>query len=308
MDLALVSLFVLLAVPALELLAAGSTVRFLIAIPLLVFLPGYACLAMLFPGTAESTDPRWTGLNRGLDSVERAGLSFGLSLGIVPLVLIGVGSFQPLTLEIVLGSLALLTLVLTQVALLRRLQVPPNERYTVEPLTWARTMYARTFTNRGFAGQAAALLLVVGVVVGFGTIAVAVANPPDANAFTEFYVGTENEEGDLVTSGYPDTIDVDDSATLTFAVENHEQSSQQYFVVVQLQRVEDGEVVARDRLGSFDETVAAGETWQRTNELSPQRTGDDLRITYLLYRSEPPEEPTKENAYRHLHIWIEVVS
>lgn len=307
-DLAVVSLFVLFAIAVVELLPPGSTVRFVVALPLLVFLPGYACLAVLFPGTAESSDSRWTGLNRGLDTVERTGLSFGVSLAIVPLVLIGVGALQPLTLDVVLGALAALTLLLAQGALLRRLRLPPDERYGVEPVSRLRTTYDRAFADRGVVGQAAAILLVVGLVVGVGTVTVAVANPPDANTFTEFYVGTETEDGDVVTSGYPDTIGVDESATLAFGVENHEQSSQQYVVVVQLQQVDDGEVVARDRLGTFEETVPAGGTWQRTNEVSPDRTGDDLRVTYLLYRGEPPAEPTAENAYRHLHVWIEVVA
>jgi uncharacterized membrane protein len=248
------------------------------------------------------------GLNRGLDSVERTGLSFGLSLGIVPLVLVGVGALRPLTLEIVLGAVAAVTLLLTQVALLRRLRLPPGERYGDDVLSTARSAYDRLFADRGVVGQAAALVLVVGLVVGVGTVTVAVASPPNANAFTEFYVGTENADGDVVTSGYPDTVGVDESATLAFGVENHEQASQQYVVVVQLQRVADGEVVARDRLSAFEETVPAGGTWERTHELSPERTGDDLRITYLLYRGAPPAEPTAENAYRHLHVWIEVVA
>jgi len=307
-DLAAVSLFVLFAVTAVEVLPAGSTVRFVIALPTLVFLPGYACLAVLFPGTAESTDSRWTGLNRGLDTVERAGLSFGLSVAIVPLVLLAVGAVRPLTLDVVLGSIAALTLLLTQGALLRRLRLPPGERYGNDLLTTARTAYDRAFADRDVAGRAATVLLVVGLVVGAGSVTVAVANPPDANAFTEFYVGTETEDGDVVASGYPDEIGVDESTTLTFGVENHEQASQEYVVVVQLQRVEDGDVVARDRLGAFDETVPAGGTWQRATELSPDRTGDDLRVTYLLYRGEPPAEPTTENAYRSLHVWIEVIA
>lgn len=305
-DLAVLSLFVLASAVAIELLPPESTLRFLIALPLIAVLPGYACVSMLFPGVPESDDARWSGLKRGLDGVERAALGFGLSLAIVPLVLVAVGTVLPLTLEVVLVALCVVTLTFAQLASLRRLRLPPEARYGFHPLVRARDAYDSAFADRGVAGQAAALVLVVGMIAGVGSVAVAVGTQPDANTFTEFYVGTTNDDGELVTGGYPETVVVGEPATLTFGVENHERTTQEYVVVVQLQRVDDGEVVSRDRLGTFDETVPAGDTWQRTHDVVPSQTGDDLRITYLLYRGEPPEVPTTENAYRHLHIWIDV--
>jgi len=35
-------------------------------------------------------------------------------------------------------------------------------------------------------------------------------------------------------------------------------------------------------------------------------TGENLRVQYLLYRGDPPAEPTQENAYRSLHLWVDV--
>jgi len=41
--------------------------------------------------------------------------------------------------------------------------------------------------------------------------------------------------------------------------------------------------------------------------LEPTRTGEELRVQYLLYAGEAPETPTRENSYRDLHLWIDVV-
>jgi hypothetical protein len=35
-------------------------------------------------------------------------------------------------------------------------------------------------------------------------------------------------------------------------------------------------------------------------------TGERLRLTYLLYRGAPPQTPTTDNAYRELHLWVNV--
>jgi len=34
----------------------------------------------------------------------------------------------------------------------------------------------------------------------------------------------------------------------------------------------------------------------------------NYRLVYLLYRGEPPAEPRIDNAYRELHLWINVSS
>jgi uncharacterized membrane protein len=31
-----------------------------------------------------------------------------------------------------------------------------------------------------------------------------------------------------------------------------------------------------------------------------------LRLAYLLYKGEAPPEPTVENAYREVHLWVNV--
>lgn len=62
--------FVFVLMPPLD----STALRIIFGIPLVLFLPGYALIAALFPGKND------------LDTIERIALSFGLSIAIVPLI------------------------------------------------------------------------------------------------------------------------------------------------------------------------------------------------------------------------------
>jgi hypothetical protein len=56
--------------------------------------------------------------------------------------------------------------------------------------------------------------------------------------------------------------------------------------------------------------VEDGETWEQSHTTRPAMTGDNIRLTYLLYVGNPPAEttPQADSAYRSVHIWLEVGS
>ena len=76
LDLAFVILFTLLGIPFVMIppLNEISPVRIILGLPLVLFLPGYALIAALFPREDD------------LDGIERVALSFGLSIAITPLL------------------------------------------------------------------------------------------------------------------------------------------------------------------------------------------------------------------------------
>ncbi|WP_415087806.1 DUF1616 domain-containing protein [Natronomonas sp.] len=45
---------------------------------------------------------------------------------------------------------------------------------------------------------------------------------------------------------------------------------------------------------------------ERNITVSDELTGTDLRLSFLLYDGDVPAQPTRENAYRNLHLWISV--
>jgi uncharacterized membrane protein len=99
---------------------------------------------------------------------------------------------------------------------------------------------------------------------------------------------------------------------------NQEHEQVEYTVVVQLQRVEivnesgattNGttvRVLEERGLQRFQAELAHNETWHNQHTVTPTMTGEGLRLQYLLYRGDPPAEPSAETAYRELHLWVNV--
>jgi uncharacterized membrane protein len=80
--------------------------------------------------------------------------------------------------------------------------------------------------------------------------------------------------------------------------------------VVELQRVQvrnnSTTVLEEDRLRAWQFRVADNRTVTRNHSIAPTLTGQRLRLAYLLYRGQPPADPTVENAYREVHLWVNV--
>jgi uncharacterized membrane protein len=215
------------------------------------------------------------------------------------------------------------TLGATAVAARRRWALPVDERFSVPYREWIDSGRSELFEPETRLDGALNVLLVVSVLLAVSSVAYAVAVPPQGEQFSEFYLLTENEDGELVADGYPSTFVRGESASVVVGIGNNEYESTNYTVVVELQRVEavDGgnltangtanattelRVVDRERLGELSAQLEHNETWQDTHELQPTMTGQNLRVQYLLYRGEPPAEPTRDNAYRSLHLWVDV--
>lgn len=301
-DLVVLYVAVAVAVVAVAALPAGSAVRFVVAAPLALFWPGYALVSLLYPASARASN------GDGLGTLSRVALAFGTSLAVLPLMLVAVGAVLPLSVTTVLWSVVVLTLATAALAAIRRSRLPAHRRYQPDPRTAIERLTGRASGRRTFAGRMAVLLLAVAVLLAASTAALAIAAPPTDDDFTNFSLTTEDGNGTLQAGGYPGTLVQGEAASLVSAVANEEDAAQNYHVVVQLQRVEDGTVVERGELTRFAERTAVGERWRHPHAVTPTMAGEDLRLTYLLYRDEVPSEPTRENAYRHLHLWIDVES
>ncbi|GAB3664549.1 DUF1616 domain-containing protein [Halopiger thermotolerans] len=307
-DLALVSLVAALAALVVTGVPAGNAGRLLAAFALALFLPGYALVSVLFPAAAR--DPRADAETeierrpRGIDTVERLGLSFALSIAIVPLV----GIVLPLTewglaTEPAAAALAGLTVALAQLGVLRRLRTPASDRFTVS-LT---ATLGRLRRDEGAVATASSVILVVAIAAATGALLVGFLFPASAGGFSELGLYTENEDGELVAGELPDEVAPGESVPVSFAIENHEGEETSYTVVVQQQVLEDGEVVERTELGRIDGTVSAGSTGVAEREITPTAgDGETVRISLLLYPGEPPAEPTNENAEADTYFWVTV--
>jgi len=121
-DIVLCMLWSLILLPV-ALLNVGGTVRVILGLPFILFIPGYILIFALFP--TKKTD-------KGIDIIERIALSFGLSIAVVPLIGLAL-NYTPwgIRLEPILLSIFIFVVGVGIVAIYRWIQVNSNERFTI---------------------------------------------------------------------------------------------------------------------------------------------------------------------------------
>jgi len=313
-DLVFVSSYAIVAALLVELLPMAPPVRAVIAVPLVLFVPGYALVAVVYPGRialrrGQSHTPSTGGTDDGVNAVERMLVSFGASVALLPL-LGGViwatsGGFS---LEATLFGLCMVTVVLSIAAEIRRRELPASERFSIR-LTGQVGYFRNWLVGPSATSTAVNAFLVVGILVASATVVYAFAVPTTGESYTNAMLVTE-QDGEFVASGYPTSFTAGESESMTLQLTNHEHAQTDYTVVVAVEAVEqgDGSVSVTDRsiLKQLDFSLQPGQTANRQHSVAPTMTGENLRLSYYVYEGEPPENPTGSEAYRDLHVWISV--
>jgi len=286
-------------------LGAGNELRLFATVPLVLFFPGYALVSVLFPADKRSANSAAAttaeARPRGIDTIERMGLAFVMSLAIIPvIVLVLPVTDWGLAVQPIAAALALVTVVFAQLAVIRRVRTPDAERFTVAPITRLGRL-----RRTGITTSSVVLVLAIGAAVG--ALLVGALFPVAAGGYSELALYSEDEDGELVTGDLPNEVSPGTSIPVTIEIENHERHEQAYTVVVQQQILEDGDVVERTELQRFNTTVADGATARGERSVTPTAGADEtVRISVLLYHDEPPATPTNENAAAETHFWVTV--
>lgn len=313
-DLAVVLAWTLLADAALWLVGLGpSLLRVVLVLPLVLLFPGYALLAALYPGTPADERVRRNSSLEGratLSPLERFAFSVGVSLALVPMVVF-VLNFTPfgIRLDPILAGVSGLVVVLTVLGFLSRASAPEGRRHGLDvPFGDWLSRYLSTqskslqspaaFVPETGTQRLLNVLFVVALLVFAGTVGYAAVTPSaDQDPFTELYLLQQTDDGEYLAENLPEEFSKGESRTLYVGIGNHERRPVRYTVVVQLE----GEVLDR-----FHTRVGAGETKRVERQVTPTQTGDRLRLSFLLYKGKVPAEPTPENAYREVHLWVTV--
>jgi len=275
-------------------LTTAGVARAALGLLLVFFLQGYAVVAAAFPTCPPD---RWV--------VRRLALPFGVSLAMLPplglaLSLAGV----PFTAPYVLGISGAITVVGLLAAGRRR--VHRQQRSLSAPRRWVGGLGGAL--DRPAADLLVNALTLVAVVTAMSGLVFAVVAPAPQPQYASFSVLTENESGELVASGYPTEFTAGQGQNVVVEIANRGADAQGYTVVVQLQRFDQSteSVSSRSRLLRLNPTVAAGETWTRPVTVTPDTTGQRMRLAFLLYADGPPENPTVADADEHLFLWVNV--
>ncbi|WP_323171676.1 DUF1616 domain-containing protein [Natrialba sp. PRR66] len=299
-------------------------VRIGLALPLLLFLPGYALVSVLFPDEAADDDQAFdeekTGLGnpllhtRGLELTERVILSVVFSVALVPGITL-LTSITPwgITFEPVLYGITLVTIMLSLFGIVSRYRCSPDRRFAMTPTE--NSLFFTQVQNRAYSGtnpRPYNLGIALGIAVLLLSAGFAVANPAQhGDGYTEFAVDTQEVDGDMQTM-YNDTYTAGETQELTVSITNEENTEQTYTTVMLLQRVNETDggdsvtVAEETQLTTTSTTIADGETSEPTLEFTPSMQGESLRLTLLLYKGEPPSDPSSESAYREIQLPIVV--
>jgi uncharacterized membrane protein len=280
----------------------SSIIRVIVALPILILLPGYALIAALFPRRDD------------LDAIERVTLSFGLSIAVVPLVGL-VLNYTPwgIQLEPVVISLVLLTVFLTVLGGVRRLHLPLSKRFTVpwKEIT-TNTWHTLTEGKRSLSERVLILVLLFSILVAVAAMIYVITIPKEGEHFTEFYLlGEKGKAAD-----YPDQIIAGQNYPMFIGVMNHEYRTMNYKIEIwTLNREFDNirnstSILAMDPLFHQSFVLSDNETREIPYNLSIEKTGYNQVEVLLFNETVPGPDVTGSDrinmSYRDLHLWIDV--
>lgn len=280
----------------------------IVAAPLyLIALPGYAFVSAVLPrhvvgrSVADSSGPS--------EFTLRLVLSIGVGTAIAGLsglaMYLADAAITRTSLVVVLGSVTLLCFA---VAGVRRRRVAPATRYRAglsEP--WERLRLGIVDGPPG--GTLLPVLVLTSLLVSASVVGVAISSPDDAERYTELSVLPVDD--DEPTAGpFPEQLTSEEERLLSLRVQNDEHRRTSYTLVVLSQRIEgqNGSVDVAEavRERRFELTLDPGETWNREYSYGPSVTGESVRVAFVLYRGDPPTEPSLRTAYREVHFWTTV--
>jgi uncharacterized membrane protein len=260
-----------------------------------LFLPGYAATAALFPE------------NDQIDGIERVALSFGLSIAIVPLIGLAL-NFTPfgIRLDPILASVSGFIVAASLVGWYRRMRLPVDERFAIV-----------VDVDLGFQGMplvdklltvGIAVMLVASVVV----LAWAVTTPRVGETFTQLALLDQNGMAD----DYPRNLTVGEEARVLLTVKSFEHEPVNYTIVIVLTNSTNYNfTVGQDSIAwnathsmapysgiAQDFSLEHEEYYNQTFDFDVTADGT-WKLQFLLFTE---GQPISQDAYRTVHMWLVV--
>lgn len=281
MDLLLVAGFVLITnifilVPVLS----DSFLRTYMGVILVLFLPGYALTGALFPAKKD------------IDGIERAAISFGLSISIAPILGLSLNYSNWGIREIpLLTEFSIFTLLMCVIAYYRRRLLSETEVFGVSFKKCYLSMKARVLEKpESKTDKVIAFIFVLSMLASIGSLAYIIGNPKEGEHFTEFYIlGNNSTIGD-----YPTEFVQGEKGTVTVGIINHEYRPMDYTIDV---RLENRSLPESQKQISLGNNMA----WEEPVTFTPPLKGKNMKLEFLLFN-----ETEKTIPYRNLNLWINV--
>ncbi len=261
---------------------SGSFIRTALGLFLILFLPGYALIAMLFPEKG------------GLEGMERMALSVAMSVSVEPLLGLAL-SYTPWGIREVplLISLSVLTMLMSAVAYARRAYLPEDRAFEVPFKALALTLISGVMGKpESKTEKTLRIFLAFSFLILISTGAYAVLVPQEREPFTEFYILGTNGMANNYTTEYIQG----ESGTYIIGITNNEYRTMNYTMEV---RLENTSVPIPEKLQHV--SLAHNTTLEEPLEITPSIEGKNMKLEFLLFN-----ETEKNVPYKDLRLWINV--
>ena len=259
-----------------------SVLRNILGLPLVLFLPGYALIAALFPAKSD------------LDGIERTALSFGLSIAVVPLIGLGL-NYTPWGIRLlpILISLSAFTFIMCWLAYFRRAKLPETEAFEVPFRETALSLKAEVLKKpESKFDKVLTVFLIFSILLSVAALIYVVTSPKEGEHFTEFYILGPEGKADNYTTKYA----LGENGTVIVEIVNHEYRPVNYTMEVRLEN--------RSLPENLEQiSLAHNETWEEPVTFTPSFEGKNMELEFLLFN-----ETNRSVPYRDLHLWIDVNS
>ncbi len=290
-DLVAIVLLSLILIPIIYILP-DNPIRIVIGLPFILFFPGYALIAALFPE------------KKSIGIIERVALSFGLSIAVTPLIGLGL-NYTPfgIRLEPILASITAFNILCCLVAIWRR-------QKALDPFVPIQLPEIKSFTTQSFkqgnkVDRALNIILVISIAAALVALVYVVAVPKQGEKFTEFYILGPGG----MASDYPTNLTVGQGANIFIGIANHEYRTVDYAVEIWLVNASfvDNQTVVNSMLfyDAFSVTLPhtdpniEGEwqpQWERNYTFSLDVAGQ-YKMWFLLYKDSEPFDGTRYQEY-----------
>ncbi len=199
-----------------------DVLRIILGLLLVLFFPGYTLIAALFPKKDD------------LSGIERVALSFGLSIAVVPLIGL-ILNYTPWGIRLypVLFSITLFVIIMSTIAILRRSQLPPDNRFAVS-INWNISGWM----GGGWLNKTLSVLLILSILTAIGTLSYVIAKPKVGEKFTEFYIlGLEGK-----VENYPKEAVLGEEVKVISGIVNWEFEETSYLVEISIDGLKVAEI------------------------------------------------------------------
>lgn len=295
----------------------NDTLKIVIGLSFLLFIPGYLVLFAIFP--TKKTD-------KGIDFTERIALSFGISLVIVALT--GIALYytaDKIQSESALLSIFIINISIGVLSIYRWFKTKPDERLVL-------SIDLASYKLKDKLDKVLISILIILILVTSTLFIFVITNPRFDEKFTSFNI----LDSDRMTTNYPHNIIAGENATIIIGVTNHEYQTINYTIEIWLinQTITYDESTKENiitynnawfidkintRLNHIDKNTEKGweSQWEFNYIFNITKKGENLTLAFLLYKTPTNSydytndykdiiEQKIDNSYKELYIWITV--